>query len=176
MILVVLDSVRLPASSDSARRQTDTPGNPTNKTLRHLLSISGIPIDPPSEKNSSNGSVFFTNAILCLKEGGLQAKVDPSWFTKCGRLFLKPMIELIAPTLVVTLGEMAYRAVCDIYAPRPRAFRSAVDGDATRLPSGPLLMPVYHCGARILNTHRPLPLQELDWARVRRVLANAESK
>ena len=148
----------------------DTPANPTNRTLRHLLSVAGVHIGPPSVEATSSESVFFTNAILCLKEGGMQARVERSWFANCGRLFLKPTIELISPKVVVTLGERAYRAVCSTYGLRQKPFRSAVDGEPAQLPSGPLLLPVYHCGARILNTHRPLSFQERDWMRVGRTL------
>ena len=90
----------------------DTPSNPTNKTLRHLMSVAGLRIDAPSAANSGAGIAFFTNAILCLKHGGMQAAVDPVWFANCGKLFLRPTIELIAPNAVVTLGVRAYRAVC----------------------------------------------------------------
>ena len=148
----------------------DTPSNPTNKTLRHLMSVAGLRIDAPSAANSGAGIAFFTNAVLCLKQGGMQAAVDPVWFANCGKLFLRPTIELIAPNAVVTLGARAYRAVCYDYGLRPQAFRRAVEAEPTQLLSGPLLLPVYHCGARILNTHRPLSIQEQDWVGVRRVL------
>jgi DNA polymerase len=159
---------------DNAGR--DTPSNRTNRTLRHLLSVAGVQIDSPSPHDSGAGSVFFTNAILCLKRGGMQAKVDPAWFASCGKLFLKPTIELIAPTVVVTLGVHAYRTICSLYQLRPQSFRRAVDGEATRLPSGPLLKPVYHCGARVLNKHRALDVQERDWSGVRRALADTGSE
>ena len=76
------------------------------------MSVAGLRIDAPSAANSGAGITFFTNAILCLKQGGMQAAVDPVWFANCGKLFLRPTIELIAPNAVVTLGERAYRAVC----------------------------------------------------------------
>ena len=152
----------------------DKPDNPTNRTLRHLMSVAGLNIDAPSTANSGAALTFFTNAILCLKQGGMQAAVDPAWFANCARLFLKPTIELIAPNAVVTLGERAYRAVCYSYGLRPQAFRRAVEGEPTQLFSGPLLLPVYHCGARIINTHRPLSIQARDWVRVRRLLAIKE--
>lgn len=149
----------------------EAPNNPTNTTLRNLLAIAGLRIDPPSAEKSPEGVVFFTNAILCLKQGGLQAAVDSAWFDNCGTHFLRPTIDLLAPRVVITLGERAYRAACYAYSLRPQAFRRAVEGDPTQLPSRTLLVPVYHCGARILNTHRPLAIQKRDWARVGRVLS-----
>src|SRR4051794_18451996 len=98
------------------------------------------------------------NAILCLKvlsRVGMQASVDREWFANCASRFLRPTIHLVAPTAVVTLGEHPFRSLCNPHRIRPERFCRAVEADATRLPSGPLLVPVYHCGARILNTHRP---------------------
>ena len=48
----------------------DVASNPTNTTLRHLLSLAGVHIDLPSISDCGSGEVFFTNAILCLKQGG----------------------------------------------------------------------------------------------------------
>lgn len=152
-------------------RGREAPNNPTNTTLRNLLAIAGLNIDPPSAEKLPEDALFFTNAILCLKHGGLQAAVDSAWFDNCGTQFLRPTIDLIAPLVVITLGERAYRAVCLAYSLRPRAFRRAVEGEPIELPSGTLLVPVYHCGARILNTHRPLAKQKRDWARVGHVLS-----
>jgi uracil-DNA glycosylase len=114
--------------------------------------------------------VFLTNAILCLKSGGLQAKVVPDWFVNCGNAFLGPTVELVRPRVVVTLGQLAYQAVCRVFRLRPMKFREAVETDAIELKPGCLLVPVYHCGARILNTHRPLLKQKVDWVRVRRAM------
>lgn len=149
----------------------EAPNNPTNTTLRNLLDIAGLRTDPPSTEKSPKGGVFFTNAILCLKQGGLQAAVESAWFDNCGTHFLRPTIDLLAPRVVITLGQRAYRAACHAYSLRPQAFRRAVEGEPTHLPSGTLLVPVYHCGVRILNTHRPLAIQKRDWARVGRVLS-----
>jgi uracil-DNA glycosylase len=152
-------------------RGHEAPNNPTNTTLRNLLAIAGININPPSAEKAPGGPLFFTNSILCLKQGGMQAAVQSAWFDQCGSNFLKPTIDLVAPRLVITLGERAYRAVCRAHSLRPQPFRRAVDDEPTKLPSGALLVPVYHCGARILNTHRSLAKQQSDWARVGTVLS-----
>ncbi len=146
-------------------------GNTTNETLRQLLSLAGVDIKPPSTSDSGGGEVFFTNAVLCLKEGGLQGKVDSAWFINCGKLFLRPTLDLVAPAVIVTLGHLAYKTVCQIYGLRPKKFRNAVESDGTRLDSGATLVPVYHCGSRVLNTHRPFLMQRHDWERVGRLLS-----
>lgn len=149
--------------------------NRTNETLRQLLSLAGFEVPPPSPSDSGGGSAFFTNAILCLKKGGLQAKVERSWFEQCGKLFLRPTIDQIGPSVVVTLGKQAYRATCEAYGKRPHSFRTAVASPGETLPNGSFLVPVYHCGARILNTHRPIDTQKHDWLRVRHALNASRS-
>jgi len=147
----------------------DLASSATNRRLRELLLHIGIAVPDVSEGWESTG-VFLTNAALCLKRGGCQAPVRSEWFTNCGGSFLRPQIELVAPRAVVTLGERAYGAVTDAFNIPREKFRDAVDGPPLTLPNGSTLVPVYHCGARIRNTHRRDPAQLADWLRVRTVL------
>jgi hypothetical protein len=62
--------------------------NPTNETLVKLLRSIGIDIAAPNSEDGQSGCCFFTNAVLCLRQGGLQAKVKPEWFMNCGSRFL----------------------------------------------------------------------------------------
>lgn len=79
--------------------------NPTNETLAKLLRSIGIEVVAPGAGTSGGGPCFFTNAVLCLKQGGLQAKVDLEWFVNCGSRFLRQTIDLIAPKAVVWIGS-----------------------------------------------------------------------
>ena len=65
--------------------------------------------------------------MLCLKEGGLQGSVERQWFENCGSHFLRRQIEIIAPRVVVALGQMAYEAVLRTYGFKVGPFRKAVD-------------------------------------------------
>jgi len=156
-------------------RGRDKPCNQTNDALRTLLrtllqSI-GREIPAPKTSDAGGGTVFFTNAILCLKNGGMQAKVMPEWFVNCSTRFLRPTIDLIAPRVVVTLGELAYRAVASAYGVSTIPFRKAVDcPEGFPVGDGIICVPVYHCGARVLNTHRRMEKQVRDWERVKRAL------
>ena len=152
-------------------RGREKPGNRTNDTLRTLLRSIGREIPAPTASDAGGGTVFFTNAILCLKNGGMQAKVMREWFVNCAKRFLRPTIDLIAPRVVVTLGERAYRALARAYGVPTRSFRKAVDSpEGFTFGDGIICVPVYHCGARILNTHRPMEKQVRDWGRVKRAL------
>jgi uracil-DNA glycosylase len=145
--------------------------NPTNESLRSLLASIGIRIEPPSRHDDGSGTLFFTNAILCLKTGGLQSKVHSDWFSTCGKRFLKPLVEIVQPNVLVTLSEPAYRAIVVEFGLALLPFRAAVETEGGfRIGEFTTLHPAYHCGRRILNTHRPFDKQLEDWARIGRTL------
>jgi DNA polymerase len=149
----------------------DKPSNPTNLMLARLLRSIGIEIGSPDDPSPA-APVFLTNAVLCLKDGGLQAKVRPEWFINCGRAFLRAQIELVNPAVVVGLGQRAFEAVLSAFDLPIPPFRQAVlSAEGTLLPNGSRLLAVYHCGMRILNTHRPEAAQLADWRRIGGALA-----
>lgn len=154
----------------------EEPNNPTNRRLVELLALAGVVVEQPTRLGRA-GTAFFTNAILCLKEGGLQGEVRPEWFRTCGARFLRPAIEIIAPRAVVALGTHATAAVCHAFGLRaPRKFADAVDGeDGVPLPNGSTLFPRYHCGARSTNMNRSRETQDEDWRRLGKWLANDRS-
>ena len=152
------------------RKGTEGPKNPTNLALVELMGIAGIAIGDPGVAVGRDVE-FFTNAILCLKEGGLQGKVQPAWFSNCAP-FLRRKVEIVKPAVVVGLGERAYRAILGGFGMKSRAFRTEVDDEGgTLLPNGTRAFAVYHCGARIRNTHRPMAMQREDWKRMRPFVA-----
>jgi hypothetical protein len=65
-----------------------------------LLGSIGIEIATSTPADVGGGAVFLTNAVLCLKDGGMQTKVMPECFTNCGVRFLRPTIDLIMPKAV----------------------------------------------------------------------------
>jgi uracil-DNA glycosylase family 4 len=145
----------------------------TNRNLQKLVASIGYPIELFRE-TSDRGMLFFTNAVLCLKKGGAQADVRREWFNTCGDLFGRPLIEIVRPKVVVTLGGRAYRAVLAAFAVRPIKFSQAVDCDSpVQLSSEISAFAVYHCGSRTVNTHRSLAAQLEDWSRIGRFLARA---
>jgi uracil-DNA glycosylase family 4 len=143
-----------------------TSTSPTNTTLVELLQTTDLNIIL-ANKTTGRGLLFFTNAVLCMKEGGAQAPVKPEWLRNCGTRFLRPTIELVQPKIVVCLGAKAYSAVMTTYQMIARGFSGAVEsGKPYVLPGGVYVFPVYHCGAHVLNTHQKLPQQIQDWKRI----------
>ena len=151
----------------------DKPENPTNATLRMLLDSIGLKIDSPLSTDDGGGTLFFTNAILCLKQGGMQSTVQPAWFRNCAPRFLRPTIDLVQPKIVITLGKHAYQAVSRSYDQKVLEFIQAVEHQpGFLLRPNTWNFPVYHCGAKTININRPLHRQLADWARIGRALRN----
>jgi uracil-DNA glycosylase len=76
--------------------------------------------------------------------------------------------------VVVGLGERAYRGILRGFQMTCGPFRSEVEAPKGRvLPTGSRAFAVYHCGARIRNTHRPMAAQREDWKRLRPFLDTA---
>jgi DNA polymerase len=150
------------------REGREGPRNPTNLALVELLGIAGVAVGDPGSAVGRD-IAFFTNAILCLKnsQGGLQGKVQPSWFDHCAP-FLRRQIEIVRPTVVVGLGERASRTILHAFEMECGPFRAEVEAPSGRvLPTGTRAFAVYHCGARIRNTHRSMEKQREDWKRLR---------
>ena len=150
--------------------------NPTNNMLRELLGSIGIDVGSPHDCRS-DGQVFLTNAILCLKtNGGLQGNVKKEWFSNCGRAFLRPLIEIVEPKVVVCLGERAWCSVTVAFDQPAGRFRDSVENPrGVQIMDGGVAMAVYHCGARILNTHRRREQQFRDWQRIGNVIGHRPS-
>src|SRR5205823_3503763 len=91
---------------------------PTNRKLCELLSEAGLHAQLPSYGSTRQGGLFFTNAVLCLKQGNIQDSPPPEDFKNCSK-FLRRQIEIIQPKLVVCLGQIAYQAVLGAYGRSP---------------------------------------------------------
>lgn len=154
------------ADVDGFQKHRGWPGERvrTNLTLAALLAHAAIPVDPP-QFGIADDRVFFTNAVLCMKRGGMRAPVSEACASACGRRFLRPTIELIAPKVIVSLGARAMGAVCRAFDLEPPARLCAAVAVPIPLAGSTVLMPLYHPAAS-----RSRQAQESDWDRVRTLL------
>jgi uracil-DNA glycosylase family 4 len=144
----------------------DLAHNFTNRALVELLAIAGVEVAPLGAPEMSHVA-FFTNAILCLKSGGLQGSVSRVWFKKC-RHYLRRQIEIVHPKVVIGLGKHAYESILESFDLTAARFRAEVEtADGRLLQHGTRAFATYHCGTRIRNTLRKLDEQKLDWLRIR---------
>ena len=154
----------------------DNPKNPTNLNLMDLLKAIGFKIEPFTCKDQI-GELFFTNAILCLKQGNLQSEVKDKWFQNCCEKFLKPLIDIIKPQVVVALGEKAFYSILETFSMSYKRQKYGIivttvgRAGGIELSNGTRLFPVYHCGTRIINTNtRSKTEQVKDWKQIGQVL------
>ena len=127
----------------------------TNLTLVAPLREAGITIQPPIQ-GQHDDQIFLTNAVLCLKSGGMQSAVPKAYFQNCGQRFLRPLIELVAPRAVVTLGHAALDAVLGAYGmSRPEPLLALVrKHQVFDLPGNLRLIPVCQPSQTVQNTAR----------------------
>jgi len=57
-------------------------------------------------KGIQNPLLFFTNTVLCLKDGGLAAKLTTKCYDNCANHFLKRLIEIIQPKIITQLSQL----------------------------------------------------------------------
>jgi DNA polymerase len=149
-------------------------GNETNENLQKLLAHIGIHVGRPRE--AQEHIAFFTNLILCLKEGNLQAPVTDNWFKNCSTHFFKPLIEIINPKVILALGKKPSEFILDVFAvaySKNAKLAALMDDAPYQLNHSTVFFPLYHCGARGVKINRrsctddPLSRHKSDWAKVK---------
>jgi uracil-DNA glycosylase len=157
----------------TANRGLDDLQNRTMRALEQLLCGIGLSVSLAEYGTAPSGlRLFLTNAVLCLKEGGMTARVEEEWFKNCGANFLRQQIEIVASRVVVALGQVAYKAVLAGFGLPAESgpFRAAVEKPGITLPNGSLLLAVYHCAPGVINRTRSFAEQQQDWQRVANAL------
>ena len=143
----------------------DIDDNPTNRNLIELFLCLGIDIGMPSKPNDM-APVFFTNSILGIKEDGRMAgKVSQSWARQCTDEFLKLLVKIINPKVIITLGTYAYSEVAYMYGLKKGTLKNLISESPEIKVGNTVICPRYHCGGLGL-ANRKLPLQKQDWLRI----------
>jgi uracil-DNA glycosylase len=115
--------------------------------------------------------MFFTNLVLYLKKGGLVAPLSQNCYHNCGERFLRPLIEIICPRVIISLGKAAYDQIVKQYHLDKIPFREAVEIEkGITIGQNIRLFPVYHCGAHGWNINRKGDIQINDWKKIRSYL------
>ncbi len=147
-------------------RGTDSPNNPTNLNLIRLFDTLGCKIGT-IHKPTIDQPLFFTNSVLCLKQGNMSAKLTQKCIQNCGSRFLKPLVDLINPGLIITIGYKPYASLLALYKPngweKIKPLKAVVRQAPIILnPEGLKLIPMYHCGGLGLANRR-MEEQLKDW-------------
>lgn len=144
------DRTRIPFSGDQSGRNLD----------RYLASI-----------NLDRTDIFITSAALCNPRSDTGANRSPkkSEIENCSG-FLRRVIEIVDPRVVVTLGSVALAALKSI-AYHELSLKDAV-GEIHEW-GGRLLVPIYHPSPQVLASHRREDQQLADYILVRKALDRA---
>jgi len=145
----------------------DIDSNPTSKNLVELFSMLGVDIGLPNNPNK-NAKVFFTNAILGIKDGGMSSSVNAKWVNEGAKEFLAPLIEIVQPEIIITLGTNPYKAIAEVFGLKKSIpLKELSSKEPVMLDDGKLLFPMFHCGGLGLR-NRSLDLQKEDWLKVKK--------
>jgi uracil-DNA glycosylase len=123
-----------------------------------------IELGHPMSPNTSN-PVFFTNAVMGLKDGTMSANFKDKWLKESRDEFLVPLLDLIKPRIVIAIGTKATVTLGKVYGFPVGAHRDMVSASPIRTAKGPLIFPVYHTGGLGL-ANRPKAQQIEDWKRI----------
>ena len=81
----------------------------TNQKLRELFKCIDSDIDIYSDK--CKVKLFFTNSLLCYKVGKMAEQTLNSHHNICSKLYLKELIQVIEPKIIITLGQKAFHGL-----------------------------------------------------------------
>lgn len=144
---------------------------PTDKYLVQLFREElGIEIGHPW--TTSTASLFFTNAIVGLKENGMQGKPEKRWIETGRDEFLRPLIEIVQPKIIIALGQIPFQSVCaaipDMINICPKIsfnFKDIVEHSPYTAKNGMLVFAVFHCGGGGVR-NRTREQQIMDWKKI----------
>jgi uracil-DNA glycosylase family 4 len=142
-----------PGRLGAARTGVPFSGDAAGARFERLLAEAGL----------SRADAAVTNAVLCLPldERGRNRRPRPAEVRACAG-YLRAVLELARPRLVVPLGAVALAALAAI---EPHRLVLARDAGRPVPWRGRWLMPLYHPAARSA-VRRPLPQQVEDWRRL----------
>jgi uracil-DNA glycosylase len=141
------DRTRVPFSGDQSGKNLD----------RFLASI-----------QLSRDDIFITSAALCnpRTESGANRKPSKVELKNCSQ-FLRRTLELVDPSLVVTLGSVALDSVRSI---EPHTLSLKESAAQIHDWNGRVLVPIYHPSPQVLASHRREAEQLRDYRMVKQAI------
>jgi DNA polymerase len=146
----------------------DSDKEQTCKNLRAMTLGAGWTIGTPQSPIPQR--LFFTNAVLGIREKDGKSAATPAVWIDDSLPFLIRLLRIIQPRIVVSLGTIAYRACRLAMQGKERAIQIPMDAVLRQVrhlnpilrPGSPDWFAFYHCGPLgLVNRSRELQLQ--DW-------------
>lgn len=136
-----------------------------------------------------NKELFFTNSVQCYKTGSLSNKTSDKWYQMCNRAYVKRLISIIKPKVIIPVGIKALYGLqqCgDFFELNDEAvgknyfnhkFVEIVEKGALKLQvknneevTNVFVCPVFHCGVMSCNLNRSFEEQIKDWEKIKKYL------
>jgi uracil-DNA glycosylase family 4 len=147
------------------------PGQQEDLHGRPFIGRSGGLLDRllAEEAGLQRAEVYITNVVKCRPPNNRDPK--PAEIGEC-RPYLDQQVALIAPVVILTLGNFASRALLST-SEGIRKLRGQVYpfGD-----TGAVVVPTFHPAAALRSPHETLPQMRADFVRVKRAIAAAAAR
>jgi uracil-DNA glycosylase family 4 len=142
----------------------------TNKNLSGLLGKAKIYVDGANCSNNE-AKVYLTNSILCLKRPPMARSIRRRWVSTCASEFLRPLLCVLKPKVVVGMGNCGWTAVCKaLDLPLPNCGILKLAGTTIPVPAQNMwAAAVAHC-SNLGFRNRERSKQEKDWENIGRLL------
>lgn len=159
----VLFVAEAPGRRGGDRTRIPMSGDASGRVFEKLLEIAGLTRD----------EIFITNAVLCnpRSETGANRKPATTEVRNCSN-FLRRTIDLLDPSIVVSVGSTALDALARIESHELQLATSVALAAAWYSRT---LVPVYHPSPQVLLSRRSLAQQEDDWRILARIISLQES-
>ena len=148
----------------------DDHNNPTNNSLIKLFDKIDIKIGS-SDNPNKYVKLYFTNAFLGVKKGGMAAPIKRKWYKETAIKFTKPLIEIIQPEIIIAMGSRAYDVLSIIYNINKKTMKEII---SERKPldiknEKVKIFVVYHCST-LGQANRKMEQQYEDWIKIKKHL------
>lgn len=137
---------------------------PSNKNLRKLLqSIDRDPGHP--KKPTKNHKLFFTNCVMGLKDGSMSANFKDKWLKNSRIYFLKPLIEIINPKIIICLGTKPALSISKIFGFKMEVLNKMIQKNPISV-KDKIIFTMYHTGGLGIR-NRSFQNQTDDWEKIK---------
>ena len=152
----------------TVERVPDVYEYPSNRNLAEYFALLGYDPGHPLQPNQAT-PIFFTNSVMALKNGSMSANFRDSWMKESRDEFLRPLLDIIQPKVIIAIGTKPTITLGKIYGFSVGPHSLMVSRGPLRTTDGPLIFPVYHTGGLGLR-NRSKALQIEDWKRIKSFL------
>lgn len=141
----------------------DNPKSETNRLLTSLFAEIGFDLSNPKTP------LYLTNSVLGIKKDGMNAPIKSEWYLDTANEFIKPLIEIIKPKVVIAMSEAAYKTIRAIYPDKKlpnKSLKELMKLNPFVIDDNLQVFVVYHCSRNGQRTQK-LEQQKEDWQRIK---------